>query len=41
MISSEEVDFKIPLTPFVKGGKKGMVPINFVIDRTVPRAVTR
>ena len=30
-ITYKEGDFKIPLTPFVKGGKKGMEPVNFVI----------
>ena len=30
--SSWEADFKIPLTPFFKGGTEGMEPIDFLIN---------
>jgi hypothetical protein len=33
-------DFKFPLTPFVKGEKEGVEPINFVVYMTPPRAIT-
>lgn len=37
----QEVDFKIPLAPFCKEGKEeGMEPIDFVIDRKAPNAIT-